>query len=372
MSRQYHNMIERLRAFNMQVNTSEEEYKKDQKRYLQLYCTQGHITNIQIGPLQRKLAQFEKKSTPHYQDPQNFCNQCGKKDYTIDIKNKCKELGFKFIDYSDGYVNYVCTCGKKVNIQRSSLMCKINSGCAKCHADKYKHDADAVADYFKEQGCELLSKYENRITPLTYRCVCGYIAEILYHNFVYGQRCEKCKITKYKACMQKQREAVAEEIIKIRAEAEAQLQAHEQTLDRPKVGRSVKYKGFTWIVQGYTPYCIKELLKNFEPHAIIAGQDPALPVCKYVYKNKRKIWRPDIYLPSIGRVILVRKIDEYNKTVSQIKAKMIGCAYDCELRLYAPDKTIFEIISHESETGEIKYYYEDKVVLGKKIVENSA
>lgn len=46
-----------------------------------------------------------------------------------------------------------------------------------------------VANYFMEQGCELLSNYEDSITKVKYRCICGNVSEIRFKDFKNGRRC---------------------------------------------------------------------------------------------------------------------------------------------------------------------------------------
>jgi len=46
-----------------------------------------------------------------------------------------------------------------------------------------------VEQYFKEQGCELISQYENNRTKIEYKCSCGNISLIKYHDFQCGKRC---------------------------------------------------------------------------------------------------------------------------------------------------------------------------------------
>lgn len=50
-----------------------------------------------------------------------------------------------------------------------------------------------VYNYFKEQGCELLSKeYKNNHTLLDYKCSCGNISKINFLNFSEGHRSKSC------------------------------------------------------------------------------------------------------------------------------------------------------------------------------------
>ena len=57
-----------------------------------------------------------------------------------------------------------------------------------------KYTLEYVKEFFKEQECELLEKeYKNNSTKMRYRCSCGDISEIIFKDFIRGQRCMKCK-----------------------------------------------------------------------------------------------------------------------------------------------------------------------------------
>jgi hypothetical protein len=50
-----------------------------------------------------------------------------------------------------------------------------------------------VRQYFKDNGCELISEeYINARGLLKYKCSCNNISNIRFDNFRSGQRCRKC------------------------------------------------------------------------------------------------------------------------------------------------------------------------------------
>lgn len=56
--------------------------------------------------------------------------------------------------------------------------------------DRKKFSYAQVAQYFRDQGCELLAEeYKNSQTKMRYRCSCGTISEINLNNFKHGKRC---------------------------------------------------------------------------------------------------------------------------------------------------------------------------------------
>lgn len=60
-----------------------------------------------------------------------------------------------------------------------------------------KYTIEAVRQYFKAQGCELLEEtYKNIGTPLKYKCNCGNLSKSSFDNFKRGKRCKDCGIHK--------------------------------------------------------------------------------------------------------------------------------------------------------------------------------
>lgn len=88
----------------------------------------------------------------------------------------------------------VCSCGTLVNKTLHSL--RRGETCKQCGLEKMRktktHLQQDVANYFKQQNCELLDLYSNSNQKVRYRCICGQIAYITYNNFQRGQRCSLC------------------------------------------------------------------------------------------------------------------------------------------------------------------------------------
>ena len=60
-----------------------------------------------------------------------------------------------------------------------------------------KYMFEYVRKYFKERGCELLEiEYKDNSTPMNYKCSCGNMSKIRFHDFKNGQRCMQCRVGK--------------------------------------------------------------------------------------------------------------------------------------------------------------------------------
>src|SRR5438128_6510209 len=58
---------------------------------------------------------------------------------------------------------------------------------------KQRYTYEYIDNFFDEKGCELLStEYINCQTSLKYKCSCGNISATSFNNFQRGVRCIKC------------------------------------------------------------------------------------------------------------------------------------------------------------------------------------
>ncbi len=102
----------------------------------------------------------------------------------------CELLETKYLNCNIP-MKYKCKCG---NISKISL-CSFKNGtrCRKCCIERSKYTYQEVYDYFREKGCELLSKeYAGSKKYLEYRCACGNVAKIEFRIFKSGHLCKKC------------------------------------------------------------------------------------------------------------------------------------------------------------------------------------
>jgi len=121
--------------------------------------------------------------------------------YNLEIAKKifkdggCKLLEKKYIQCKTP-MKYKCTCG---GISKITIQSFINGRrCKQCAINNSRYSYQEVYDFFKEQGCELLSKkYLRQTQYLKYKCICGDIAKTEFRIFKSTKRlCRKCCIAR--------------------------------------------------------------------------------------------------------------------------------------------------------------------------------
>jgi hypothetical protein len=121
------------------------------------------------------------------------------------VANYFKSAGCDLLETS--YVNnhtpmqYRCNCGNVSKISFSHF--KEGKRCRSCGVKKLsvaqKFSFDYVNDYFRNNGCVLLSEdYINQTAKLSYICVCGNKSTISFKNFKRGVRCRECYLVSNK------------------------------------------------------------------------------------------------------------------------------------------------------------------------------
>mgnify|MGYP003508907973 FL=1 len=97
-------------------------------------------------------------------------------------------------------LNFICNKGHKTTIVGQVFL--KGGGCKECAYERSKKrttlSQEYVSDFFKSNGCVLLSKYENNHTPVKFICVCGKKSFIQFNNFYMGKRCRWCKSNRFK------------------------------------------------------------------------------------------------------------------------------------------------------------------------------
>lgn len=122
-----------------------------------------------------------------------------KKLTQLEVEKYFEDNSCRLIDeYKDANtkMNYICQCGNSSLISFDNF--KRGKRCKTCairkSREKLKHSYEYIYNYFKENGCELLSpNYINNKQKLEYKCVCGNITTIAYADFQSGKRCWECK-----------------------------------------------------------------------------------------------------------------------------------------------------------------------------------
>jgi hypothetical protein len=127
------------------------------------------------------------------------CMVCNKREkHTVENifeyfeQKNCKLLSKEYLN-SKTKLNYICSCGNEASINFSNF--KRGHRCMKC-GNNEKHTFEYVSEYFKQQNCKLLSKeYLNNYTKMEYICSCGNKSSVRFSNFQRGNRCMKCSRT---------------------------------------------------------------------------------------------------------------------------------------------------------------------------------
>lgn len=123
----------------------------------------------------------------------------GKVKLTIEtVKDRFKEVGFTLLEdtYFNNKTPMLCVCDEGHKTKKS--VANLKTGCISCGRERtesyHRLTYKLVYDYFKENGCELIStEYQNAKQLLKYRCKCGNVSEIRYDNFKQGKRCNYCR-----------------------------------------------------------------------------------------------------------------------------------------------------------------------------------
>lgn len=111
----------------------------------------------------------------------------------------CELLETTYVNSSTP-MTYACVCGNTTpKISLSNF--KKGVRCKRCgtqrSANKQKYKYEEVAEFFRKEGCTLLSEvYENNGLSLDYICSCGNTSKIILGNFLRGVRCMDCGIRK--------------------------------------------------------------------------------------------------------------------------------------------------------------------------------
>jgi hypothetical protein len=113
------------------------------------------------------------------------------------VKNIFANVGCKLLSTyytSSEPVQYCCSCGEIAFISVSHFL--MGQRCRTCRNVKIGNTKrishEFVVQYFKDQGCILISIYLNCDIPIQYQCSCGNIAYITFHDFQRGHRCTLC------------------------------------------------------------------------------------------------------------------------------------------------------------------------------------
>lgn len=333
----YYNYCEFLKEF-FDVQSTLEQFTKDNK--IIFVCkTKGHINCLNVASFGNKKCKVVSK---------DFCQICKDENEiykkTEDFKNEIKDkYGHNIINvnFSTRKVEYNCgNCGSfSSTFIRNFRKDDRTNTCPKCQNDKFKIPYQEIKSRIEKQGMKLLTEekdYQNNKQKLKVICVCGNDKyEAVLFDIKKGKKCsENCKVRKYeKSCIEKygvrnvsQHHLILEKIFKT---------SISRKLYKFLSGKKI-------FVQGWEPYAIDYLLKEFSEEDLYFGKD--IPRIKYLFQNKDHVYFPDIYIKSIDTIVEVKSVYTYNinleknyykfnYTVKNYNLKLM--IYDDKLNLYS-------------------------------------
>lgn len=241
-----------------------------------------------------------------------------------------------------------------------------------------KWDLHKIKNLFNENGCELLSNdYTGANSKYIYKCNCGNVSEIKLSHFINGHRCSSCAIIKSKktkenkygdenynnkikhnkTCLYrygdpnfKNHKKATETKIKIYgtgnpnilfngspfSRKEVRLKINEtirlkygvdNVMKNPVIAdkckqncfRSIKVKtpsGKTITLQGFEPQAYYDLLRKYKEDDILSSKKD-MPIIKYFFKGKERLYYPDFYIPKHNLIIEVKS--DYTKRLESGK-----------------------------------------------------
>ena len=124
------------------------------------------------------------------------CKSCSSQKYTtkevikIFEEQYCTPLFDEYRNTKQQLV-YICECGEETRTTLPQFLS--GSRCWECGNRKKSFDYDTVENYFKEQGCTLLStEYNNCVETLKYKCICGKKVKTNFNRFQKVSHCPDC------------------------------------------------------------------------------------------------------------------------------------------------------------------------------------
>lgn len=259
------------------------------------------------------------------------------------MENGCTLLEKEYVS-NHTLMKYICVCGNESKIIFSSFM--NGHRCYMCGKNKKKNKIEDVAKYFEDNGCKLLSTYENAESLLRYICSCGNESEISYTCFVQNQRCKNCRRERYKStCLERYGCEHPSQLFQTQEKIRKSGRTwKEYTLPS---GQVVKY-------QGYENLAFDDLLLEMcynEDDVDIHCHDLANVQFMYYYDEMYRRYFPDIFLRNDNMIIEVKSRYtfqmEYEKNLAKAKC-CTSMGYDFEFWIY-----------DEKRNKEIKKYKKD-------------
>lgn len=164
--------IEYIREeFNKRGYTLLSEEYQNNKQLLEYICPNGHRHKINWGRFQQ--GQECPYCTGALMDFNIIKEEFAKRNYML--------LSTEYMSYNDK-LEYICPKGHKHSISWANF--RKGHGCPEC--DGQYINFDTIKHEFESRGCELLSskeEYKNNLSKLKYKCENGHIHETNWSNF---------------------------------------------------------------------------------------------------------------------------------------------------------------------------------------------
>lgn len=252
------------------------------------------------------------------------------------------------------WLSYDCPCLRASKISASSRMSQ-----------------EQVKEWLAKQQLRLLETYTTMNTPTRVKCLaCGNKWAAFLGNVRAGHGCSVCaqerirehNLKVYGVEWASQRPEVQKKIRKtMRKRYGVNHALQNPALFEKNITTAMGWKDYQLgsrvvKVQGYEPSALDYIRsKGIAPSKIVCGKGSAVPRIKYRYAGRNKIYHPDIWIPSLNRLIEVKS--EYTYSVApQVNASKrkaaIAQGFDfmflvmgrngqhCSTRLFRADKTI--------------------------------
>lgn len=252
------------------------------------------------------------------------CFGCsGKKKKTKNqIIDALKKEGYQFLagEYKDAFSLFTVECPEGHKFDTFWNNWQQNRRCPTCKpkivGDKLRRNHDEACQFFKKEGCELLSEYQSNHKPVKYKCKCGNVSHISFANFKLGHRCQQCRVknmsgTNHPLWIEDREEA--ERRKKFVTKCHSALRCTYKALGHKKATRSFK-------LLGYTPTDLREHIESHPDWPKVKDGkwhlDHIFPIkafCDYGITNVGLINSLDNLRPMKGKENL-SKSAKYNKS----------------------------------------------------------
>ena len=313
------------------------------------------------------------------------CHKCDDKLYLLYIETRFLNKGCKLLDgekllagtkylTDPTPLSYVCSCGN-IGIKKLYNFLR-NPRCDHCISiirEKIgiskRLPFDEVKSFFQSKTFTILideSEYKGVSYPILSLCSKEHICKVYYQLLKVGWGC--CSIcgidTKKNTLMSKygvdcvfKSKKLMEKMLERRVITWLKKYGVENPMHNPyifekSITNSFRYKKYVFpsgnltYYQGYENFCLDDLLQKYD-ECEIYNRRIDVPIIRYFYDNKYRVYYPDMYIPSEHKIIEVKSEYTYQKEINKNKAKGKACieeGYNFEIRIYGRDGKLIRTI----------------------------